>query len=193
MQCQSLPRKKIETRASAEYFLIGRSEDHISGNKLPLLGQILLYVLHLKEVSSITTPVRKHLSDAIDEVLLIWSRAGIKTMTKINALKRLTKDYDTWLQLCKNKTRASDPGENEKSLLKLHLFYGILGLQDAVEAIQKNKMLSSEKKEEDIYFYEDQRNAKKRRHRRKRCIIPEKPSQTPRKKSSLNCCPSFQQ
>ena len=58
--------------------------------------------------------MRKHLSDAIDEVLLIWSRAGIKTMTKINALKRLTKDYDTWLQLCKNKTRASDPGRKRE-------------------------------------------------------------------------------
>ena len=34
-------RKKIKTRASAEYLLIGRSEDHIGGNKLPLLGQIL--------------------------------------------------------------------------------------------------------------------------------------------------------
>ena len=128
-------RKKIKTRASAEYFLIGRSEDHISGNKLPLLGQILRYVLHLKEVSSITTPVKKHLSDAIDEVLLIWSRAGIKTMTKINALKRLTKDYNTWLQLCKNKTRASDPGrKREKFAQALSILWDI-GAPDAVETI----------------------------------------------------------
>ena len=75
-------RKNIKTRSSKYYFLIGQSADHISGNKLPLLGQILQYVLHLKESSPVTTPLKNHLSDAVDEVLLIWSRAGIKTETK---------------------------------------------------------------------------------------------------------------
>ena len=33
--------KKIKTSYSKDYFLIGQSADHISGNKLSLLGQIL--------------------------------------------------------------------------------------------------------------------------------------------------------
>ena len=79
-------RKKIKTRFSKDYFLIGQSADYINGNKLPLLGQILQYVLHLKESSPVTTPLKNHLSDAVDEVLLIWSCAGIKTVTKQNVI-----------------------------------------------------------------------------------------------------------
>ena len=65
-------RKKIKFRSSKDYFLIGQSADHISGNKLPLLGQILQYVLHLKESSPVITPLKNNLSDAVDEVLFIW-------------------------------------------------------------------------------------------------------------------------
>ena len=110
-------RKKIKTRSSMNYFLIGQSADHISGNKLPLLEQVLQYVLHLKESSPVTTSLKNHLSDAIDEVglLLIWSRAGIKTVTKQNAITRLKK----WQQLCKNKTHKILE-ENVKYLLMLY-------------------------------------------------------------------------
>ena len=73
--------KKIKTCSSKDYFLIGQSAGHISGNKLPLLGKILQYVLHLKESLPVTTPLKNHLSDAVDEVLLIWSCTGIKTVT----------------------------------------------------------------------------------------------------------------
>ena len=103
-------RKKIKIRSSGDYFLIGRSTPHISGNKLPLLKQVLQHVLYLKESSSSTTPLKNHFSAAIDEVLLIWSKAGIQTMPKRNVLRRLQKEYNTWLQLCKNKMRLSDPG-----------------------------------------------------------------------------------
>ena len=48
-------RKTIKTRSTKDYFLIEQSADHISGNKLPLLRQILQYVLHLKESLPITT------------------------------------------------------------------------------------------------------------------------------------------
>ena len=64
-------RKKIKTRSSKNYFLIGQSADQISGNKLSLLGKILQYVLHLKESSPVTTPLKNHLSDAVDEVLAL--------------------------------------------------------------------------------------------------------------------------
>ena len=152
-------RKKIKTRSSGDYFLIGRSTPHISGNKLPLLKQVLQHVLHLKESLSSTTPLKNHFSAAIDEVSLIWSKAGIQTMPKRNVLRRLQKEYNTWLQLCKNKLRLSDPGRKremfEEDLSKLW----DIGASDAVQIIQKNKM-SAEKKIEDIAFYDDQRNAR---------------------------------
>ena len=118
-------RKKIQTRSSKDYFLTGKSADHISGNKLSLLGQTLQYVLHLKESSPVTTPLKSHLFDAVDKVLLIWSRAGIKSvgLTKQNAIMRLKKEYDKWQQLCKNKTCSSEPGRKREifaeALLKL--------------------------------------------------------------------------
>ena len=93
-----------------EYFLIEQSADHIGGNKLPFLGQILQCVLNLKESSPVTIPLKNHLSDAVDEVLFTWSRAGTKTITKQNAIMRLKKQYEKWQQLCKNKIRSSDPG-----------------------------------------------------------------------------------
>ena len=55
-------RKKIKTRSSGDYFLSGRSTPHISGNKLPLLKLVLQHVLHLKESSSSTTPLKNHFS-----------------------------------------------------------------------------------------------------------------------------------
>ena len=79
-------RKKIKTRSSMNYFVIGQSADHMGGKKLPLFGQILKYVLHLKESSPVTTPLKNHLSNAVDEVLLIWSCSGIKSVTKQNAI-----------------------------------------------------------------------------------------------------------
>ena len=87
-------RKKIKTRSSMNYFLIGQSADHIGGNKLPLLRQTLQHVLHLKELSPVTTPLKIHLYDAVDEVLLIWSCAGIKTVTKQNAIMRLKERFE---------------------------------------------------------------------------------------------------
>ena len=43
-------RKKIKTRSSKEYFLIGRSADRISENKLPLLGANTSVCLAFKRI-----------------------------------------------------------------------------------------------------------------------------------------------
>ena len=50
-------RKKIRTRSTTDYFLIGKSELRISGGKFPTLGQVPRYLLHLKEMSSETSPL----------------------------------------------------------------------------------------------------------------------------------------
>ena len=122
-------RKKIKTRFSMNYFLIGQSADHIGGNKLPFLGQILQYLLHLRESSPVTTPLKNHLSDAVDKILLIWSRARSKTVTKQNELMRLKMQYEKCQQLCKNKARSFDLGKKREIFAEIYQSFGILGLE----------------------------------------------------------------
>ena len=106
--------------------------------------------------------MKNHLSDAVNEVLLIWSHAGIKTVTKQNAIMQLKKEYDNWQQLCKNKTRSSDPGRKREIFAEaLSKLLWDIGASDVIQMIQKNKMLSKERKAEDIFFYEDQQSARK--------------------------------
>ena len=105
--------------------------------------------------------MKNHLSDAVYEVLLIWSRAGIKTITKQNAITQLKKKYDNWQQLCKNKTRSSDPGRKREIFAEALSKLWDIGASDAIQTIQKNKMLSKERKAEDIFFYEEQQSARK--------------------------------
>ena len=143
------------------YFLIWQSADHIGGNKLPLLGQILQYVLHLKESSPVTTLLKNHLSDAVEEVLLILSRTGIKTVSKQNAIMWLKKQYEKWQQLCKNKMHSSDPGRKREIFAEALSKLWDIGAPDAIQTIQKRKILLKERKAKDIFFYEDQRNTRK--------------------------------
>ena len=111
-------------------------------------------------------------------------------MTKINALKRLTKDYDTWLQLCKNKTRASDPGRKREKFAQA-LSYGILGLQMLLKPYKKTKCCLRKKKK--IYTSMKTSEMQEKASSEEKMHYSRKAFQTPRKKSSLNCCPSFQQ
>ena len=107
----------------------------------PCLGKYFQYVLYLKESSPVTTPLKNHLSDAVDEVLLIWSCARIKTVTKQNAIMRLKKQYEKWQQLCKNKTLLSDPGRKREIFAKVFLSkLWDIGAPDAIQTIQKSKI-----------------------------------------------------
>ena len=134
--------------------MIGQSADHISGNKLPSLGKMLQYVLHLKESSPVTTPLKKHLSDAVDEVQLIWSRAGIKTVTKQNAIMRLKKEYDN---SAKTKHVYLILEKNVKYLLKLYQSYGIYGLQMRFRRSKKIRYCQRRGKLKTYYFMKTSR------------------------------------
>ena len=154
-------RKKIRTRSTTDYFLIGKSESRISGRKLPTLGQILRYLLHLKEMSSETSLLSVHISTVVDQVLPFWKMARVETITNRSAEERLKKDFNTWTSLCKSKNRTSDPGDKREifrnSLEKLW----DIGSPNAIQTILQNRLLSSDKKNEDIDFYEDQRGERK--------------------------------
>ena len=90
METTSSKRRKI-TRASTNYFLLGNSIDAIPHNKLPTLGAVLMHVLYLKETGKPNTSIDSYLRSAAEEVPLIWSKGGIKTITQNNAVQQLTK------------------------------------------------------------------------------------------------------
>ena len=153
-------RRKI-ARASTNYFLIGNSINAIPHNKLPTLGTVLRHVLYLKETGKPNTSIDSCLRSAAEEVLLIWSKEGIKTITQNNAVQQLTKIWNNWKALNKSKTRRKDVGN------KLDIFWGNLerlwnvGAVDAIEVIQKDRLLSPDEKQKDIEFYHDQQTKRK--------------------------------
>ena len=83
----------------------------------------------------------------------------------------LKKEYDNWQQLCKNKTCSSDPGRKREIFAEALSKLWDIGASDAIQTIQKNKMLSKERKAKDIFFYKDQQSARKRCHWRERCTV----------------------
>ena len=103
------PAKKIRTRSTSDYFLIGKSESRISGGKLLTLRQVLRYLLHLKEMSSKTSLLSVQILTVVDQVLPFWKMAGIETIANRSAEEPLKKDFNTWISLCKSKNRTSDP------------------------------------------------------------------------------------
>ena len=113
-------------------------------------------------LNAVTTPLKNHPSNAVDEVLLIWSRAGIKTVTRQNAIMLLKKEYDKWQLLCKNKTRSSDPEKKREIFAKALLKVWDIGAPNAIQTIQKKIRFYQRKGKLKIYFfYEDQWNARK--------------------------------
>ena len=145
METTSSKRRKI-TRASTNYFLIGNSIDAISHNKLPTLGTVLRHMLYLKETGKPNTSIDFYLRSAA-EILLIWSKGEIKTITQNNAVQQLTKIWNNWKVLNKSKTRRKDVGN------KRDIFWGNLerlwyvGAVDAIEVIQKDRLLSPDEKQ----------------------------------------------
>ena len=93
METTSSKRRKI-TRAPTHYFLIGNSIDVTPHNKLPTLGTLLRHVLYLKESGKLNTSIDFYLRSAAEEVLLIWSKGGIKTITQNNTVQQLTKIWN---------------------------------------------------------------------------------------------------
>ena len=54
----------------------------------------------------------------------VSSRAGIKTVTKQNAIMRLKEQCEKWQQLCKNKTRSSDRRRKRKIFAEALGYWG---------------------------------------------------------------------
>ena len=160
MKTTSSKQTKI-TRASTNYFLIGNSIDAVSHNKLPTLDTVLRHVLFLKETGKPNTSTHSYLRLAAEEVLLIWSKGEIKTITQNNAVPQLTKIWNNWKVLNKSKTRRKDVGNKRNIFLGNVERLCDVGAVDAIEVIQKDRLLSPDEKQKDMEFYHDQQTKRK--------------------------------
>ena len=150
------PKRRKITRASTNYFLIANSIDAIPHNKSPTLGIVLTHVLYLKETGKPNTSIDTYLRSAAEEIHLNSSKGGIKTITQNNAVQQLTKIWNNWKVLNKSKTRRKDDGNKRDIFLgSLERLWDV-GAVDAIEVIQKDRLLSPDEKQKDIEFYHDQ-------------------------------------
>ena len=72
--------------------------------------------------------------------------AGIKTIDKQYAEEKLSKSWNEWIKLKKNRKRPSDTGGKRKFFTeKLDKLWDIAS-SDAVEVIEKSRFLTEEKR-----------------------------------------------
>ena len=114
--------------------------------------------MYLQELTPASYPVKECIAHVVDQVLPIWMMAGIKTIGKQYADKKLLKSWNEWIKLKKNRKRPSDAGGKRQFFTeKLDNLWDI-NSPDAVEVIEKSRFLTEEKKKEDNAFYEDQKH-----------------------------------
>ncbi|KAG0714789.1 hypothetical protein GWK47_013450 [Chionoecetes opilio] len=87
--------------------------------------------------------------------------ARMKTMTKYNAAQHFMTLHKKHRDLARNKGRTGDPGGKRSAfVLELDSLFDI-GASDAIQEIERNRLLSREKKDKDIRFYQDQKTERK--------------------------------
>ena len=155
-------RKKL-TRSSTDVFLVGKASDRIAGSQLPTGRQMFKYYIHLQndaKIHKIKVINDEITYQVIDEVLVFWQMARIKTITRHNAAIKFRKFIEKHRKLTKSKDRVEDPGGLRKKFVEeLDQLFDI-GSNDAVEEIKKNRLLTDNAKNEDIAFYLDQQTTR---------------------------------
>ena len=78
------------TRTSiSNYFLRGKLVENLLHNKLPTLDNFFSLLLYVKEARQKNIILNSHISAIVNEVLSIKEKAGVKTLTKRNAQRKL--------------------------------------------------------------------------------------------------------
>ncbi|KAG7159286.1 hypothetical protein Hamer_G029936 [Homarus americanus] len=144
------------TRSATEIYLVGQPASSIRGSKLPTMRQVLKFFFHTVNESGDRQETFK---ETVSNVLTFWNLARIKTISERGCREKLTRLWEHWRSLQKSRDRAAkDKVENFKS--QLDLLWDI-GAPDAVEDIEKNRLLTPADKQQDIAFYQDQRGERK--------------------------------
>ncbi|KAG7160682.1 hypothetical protein Hamer_G031500, partial [Homarus americanus] len=120
------------------------------------MRQVLKFFFHTVNESGDRQETFK---ETVRNVLTFWNLARIKTISERGCREKLTRLWEHWRSLQKSRDRAAkDKVENFKS--QLDLLWDI-GAPDAVEDIEKNRLLTPAHKQQDIAFYQDQRGERK--------------------------------
>ncbi|KAG7160802.1 hypothetical protein Hamer_G024967 [Homarus americanus] len=144
------------TRSATEIYLVGQPASSIRGSKLLTMRQVLKFFFHTVNESGDRQETFK---ETVRNVLTFWNLARIKTISERGCREKLTRLWEHWRSLQKSRDRAAkDKVENFKS--QLDLLWDI-GAPDAVEDIEKNRLLTPADKQQDIAFYQDQRGERK--------------------------------
>ncbi|KAG7169139.1 hypothetical protein Hamer_G031556 [Homarus americanus] len=144
------------TCSATEIYLVGQPASSIRGSKLPTMRQVLKFFFHTVNESGDRQETFK---ETVRNVLTFWNLARIKTISERGCREKLTRLWEHWRSLQKSRDRAAkDKVENFKS--QLDLLWDI-GAPDAVEDIEKNRLLTPADKQQDIAFYQDQRGERK--------------------------------
>ncbi|KAG0706298.1 hypothetical protein GWK47_024335 [Chionoecetes opilio] len=155
--------RRPATRSATETFLIGYPSSSISGSQLPTNRQAFQYFLHLQSLPENTgNPKHQDLANETAEAIIpFWQMARIKTMTKYNAAQHFMTLHKKHRDLARNKGRTGDPGGKRSAfVLELDSLFDI-GASDAIQEIERNRLLSREKKDKDIRLYQDQKTERK--------------------------------
>ncbi|KAG0728625.1 hypothetical protein GWK47_032103 [Chionoecetes opilio] len=148
--------RRPATRSATETFLIGYPSSSISGSQLPTNRQAFQYFLHLQSLPENTgNPKHQDLAnETVEAIIPFWQMARIKTMTKYNAAQHFMTLHKKHRDLARNKGRTGDPGGKRSAfVLELDSLFDI-GASDAIQEIERNRLLSREKKDKDIRFSE---------------------------------------
>ncbi|KAG7156415.1 hypothetical protein Hamer_G006168 [Homarus americanus] len=120
------------------------------------MRQVLKFFFHTVNESGDRQETFK---ETVRNVLAFWNLARIRTISERGCREKLTRLWEHWRSLQKSRDRAAkDKVENFKS--QLDLLWDI-GAPDAVEDIEKNRLLTPADKQQDIAFYQDQRGERK--------------------------------
>ncbi|KAG7159060.1 hypothetical protein Hamer_G024796 [Homarus americanus] len=135
MQVGTVRPTSSTTRSATEIYLVGQPASSIRGSKLPTMRQVLKFFFHTVNESGDRQETFK---ETVRNVLTFWNLARIKTISERGCREKLTRLWEHWRSLQKSRDRAAKDKD--------------IGAPDAVEDIEKNRLLTPADKQQDIAF-----------------------------------------
>ena len=138
-QSSFTPRSK-KLRKHTERFLVGQPIPSISGTQLPTTRQVLQRLFYAKDCvrGKRNADNNSACRETVKEVLEIWEKANIKTLSVFRCYVKLNNVFSEWRRLNKNSLRGSNE-QTQKFEEELEKLWGV-GSEDAIGDIRKNRL-----------------------------------------------------
>lgn len=139
----------MSTRSAPSHWLLGKSISNFSTARLPRGLDVLrvLQFYHFDEGNTLPVSYKK----TCDAVLCVWERARIPTQRVDSCVRKLSRLYEQYLLLKKNRARESD-----NNVMRQNMFQNDL---EKLFDIATKDALSTIKNEEDRLFLQKQRES----------------------------------